>query len=418
MEVGLTMKERRAVVEATAERYQRSGKKEKGRILDEFTLVAGYNRSYASHVLRSWGSRVYAKGRVYVAGSVRKKRRVVCREYDERVAALLRRVWVVMDYICGKRLQPIMGEIVDRLEQFGEIRCDLETREKLKRISASTIDRLLAPERRKHQLKGRSRTRPGTLLKHQIPLRTFSEWDEKVPGFVEIDLVAHDGGVAAGEHLYTLCVTDIATGWTEVAAVKNKARVWVFEALKSIRRSLPFKLLGIDSDNGGEFINRPLYEYCIEEHLTFTRSRPYRKNDNCFVEQKNWTVVRRHVGYQRLEGTHQQAILGEIYDCLRHYVNFFQPSMKLKSKQRTGSRVKKTYSAARTPYQNLIESKSLSNREKRMLEKQYQELNPAQLMRRIQASGTKLQKMAAIARNKKVAPKINTPWRGHSSLFE
>lgn len=293
----LTMGERRSVTEVTAGRYRRLGKKGKGRILDEFVQVTGYNRTYARYVLRCSGRKIYAGARVYVgrAGprAARKK------EYDGRVLTVLKEVWKIFDYICGKRLAPVMGEMVERLEHFGEIEADAETLEKLGRISAATIDRLLAAERKKYQLRGRSGTRPGSLLKKQIPMRTFSEWDERQPGFVEIDLVGHDGGQASGEYLQTLDVTDVYSGWTEVQAVKNKAQVWVFKALKEIRTRLPFPLLGIDSDNGAEFINHQLYRYCQGEQITFTRSRPYRKNDNCFVEQKNYTVVRRHVGYQQ-----------------------------------------------------------------------------------------------------------------------
>lgn len=404
------MVERNAVIAATAERYQRSSKVEKGRILDEFVALVGYNRTYAGWVLGHWGKKVYLNGHVFVAGEARVKRRAERRrEYDEQVVEVLRRVWEIEDYICGKRLCPILGEMVERLEHFGEIACDRETREKLSRISAATIDRLLAAERKKHQLKGRSRTRPGSLLKKQIPLRTFSEWDEEEPGFVEIDLVAHDGGVGAGEYLQTLCVTDVSTGWTEVEAVKNKARVWVFEALKRIRSRLPFPLRGIDSDNGGEFINKQLLEYCLEEHLTFTRSRPHRKNDNCFVEQKNWTVVRRHVGYQRLEGQQQQHLLNELYHYLRLYVNFFQPSMKLLSKERRGGQVKKTYLPAQTPYRKLLASNVLSAKRRRRLEAQYQQLNPAELKRRIEALQDKLLKIAARTRPKNIRPRPNTP---------
>jgi hypothetical protein len=237
----------------------------------------------------------------------------------------LRRIWLILDFICGKRLVAIMGEVLRRLEFFGELKVDAGTREKLLQISAATIDRLLSAERRKHQLRGRARTRPGTLLKHQIPLRTFSDWNEKRPGFVEIDLVAHDGGIAAGEHLYTLNMTDVYSGWTEVQAIQNKAQVWVFAALKELRAQLPFALRGIDSDNGSEFINDQLLKYCRHQRITFTRSRPYRKNDNCFVEQKNYTIVRRHVGYQRLAGTEQLTLVNELYRYLRLYANYFQP---------------------------------------------------------------------------------------------
>ena len=361
---------------------------------------------------------MYAGARIFVAraGPVR-KRAARKKQYDEKVLIVLVKVWKILDYICGKRLAPVLGEVVERLESFGEIGCDKETREKLGRISAATIDRLLAGERKKHQLRGRSRTRPGSLLKKQIPMRTFSEWDERTPGFVEIDLVAHDGGFASGEYLQTLDVTDVCSGWTEVQAVKNKAQVWVFEALKEIRARMPFALLGIDSDNGSEFINHQLLRYCQGEHLTFTRSRPYRKNDNCFVEQKNYTVVRRHIGYQRLEGDEPQTMLNEIYHYLRLYVNYFQPVMRLASKKRRGAAVKKTYSLATTPYRKLLQSTDLTDKQKQKMRKEYIQLNPAELKRRIEALQEKLLKSAARTRQKIAMPSSSSPWHQSNNRF-
>lgn len=372
----LTMRERQAVAQVTGQRYRKAGKKEKGRILDEFTETTGYGRCYARRVLRLCGKRVHSANRIYQAGV---QRRGVPRSkiYGKEVKAVLEAVWEIMDFICGKRLAPILGEVVRRLEHFGEIECDAETREKLNRVSASTIDRMLRAERKKYQLKGRSNTRPGTLLKKQIPMRTFSEWDEDRPGFVEIDLVGHDGGLAAGEFMKTLDVTDIYSGWTELAALRNKAQVWVFEALKGIRSRLPFPLLGIDSDNGSEFINHLLYGYCQSEKITFTRSRPYRKNDNCFVEQKNWSVVRRHVGYQRLDQEDELRLLTELYEYLRLYVNYFQPVMRLEKKERHGASIKRTYSTAQTPYRRLIGSPHITEAGKQRLIREYVKLNPA-----------------------------------------
>jgi hypothetical protein len=285
--------------------------------------------------------------------------------------------------------------MVDTLIALGELKCDAETRQKLKRLSAATIDRLLAPERKKYQLKGRAHTRPGTLLKHQIPIRTFSDWDEQRPGFVEVDLVAHDGGVAAGDYCQTLDMTDIATTWTETAAVKNKAQVWVFEALKELRKKLPFQLLGIDSDNGGEFINAHLQAYCRQEQITFTRARPYRKNDSCFVEQKNHSVVRNAVGYDRYDTEEQLRLLNELYQHLRLYTNFFLPSMKLKSKTRVGSRVQKRYDQARTPYRRVLSARQVSKRRKELLRAQYATLNPAALKRQIERLQLQLLKSAS-----------------------
>ena len=324
---------------------------------------------------------------------------------------------MILDYICGKRLVALMPEVIGRLEYFGELKVELEVRAKLLRISAATIDRLLRAERQKHELRGRARTKPRTLLKKQIPLRTFSEWNEQRPGFVEIDLVGHDGGLLQGEHLYTLDMTDVYSGWTEVQAVQNKAQVWVFAALKELRARLPFPLHGIDSDNGSEFINADLLEYCQQQRLTFTRSRPYRKNDNCYVEQKNYTVVRRPVGYQRLAGPQQLALANELYGHLRLYTNYFQPLMKLKSKERRGSQVKKTYDVAQTPYERLQQSPYLSAATKRRLRTEYARLNPAELKRQIERLQEKLLKSAADTRPRRLYRRPESPWLNHNAVF-
>lgn len=233
------------------------------------------------------------------------------------------------------------------------------------------------------------------MLKHQIPIRTFAQWDEKKPGFVEIDLVGHDGGDPSGEFAYTLNVTDVATGWTESQAVKNKAQCWVFEALIDIRQRLPFALLGIDSDNGGEFINNHLYRYCKAEKITFTRARSSRKNDNCFVEQKNYSVVRRAVGYMRHDTPEEVAILNELYGYLRLYNNFFQPVMKLLEKIKIGSKVRKKYDKAQTPYQRVLASPDVPQTVKQQLRSQYRTLNPADLKRKIESLQSRLLKIAS-----------------------
>jgi hypothetical protein len=335
-------------------------------------------------LLSQHGKKVWVKGKTKVVGDANQRRqRVRVRIYDDEVLAVLSKIWKMMDYICGKRLQPALAEIITVLERHNELSCARETRAKLLKISAATIDRLLRPERRKYELRSRSRTRPGTLLKHQIPIRTFSDWDEQRPGFAEIDLVGHDGGLAVGDYCQTLDLTDIATTWTETAGVKNKAQVWVFEALKNLRKNLPFPLLGIDSDNGSEFINRQLEEYCRDQKLTFTRSRPYRKNDNCFVEQKNYSIVRRAVGYGRFDTDQQLQLLNELYSQLRLYTNFFLPTMKLQSKERVGSRVKKKYDPAQTPYQRVLASPQVSKADKQQLREKYATLNPAALKRKL-----------------------------------
>jgi hypothetical protein len=380
----LTMQEWKKATAIMAPRYQKARKKGKGLILDEFVELTGYVRCYAAYVLRYHGRRVAVNRTRTLVGDVGKKvQRQRARIYDDAVKEALTRIWYIMDCICGKRLAPVLGEVLRKLERFKEIRLDQVTRQKLLRISSATIDRLLASERRKQTIKGRGTTKPGTLLKHQIALRTFSEWDEQSPGFVEIDLVGHDGGDIRGEFLYTLDVTDVCTGWTETQAVRNRAQVWVFEALKDIRGRLPFPLLGIDSDNGSEFINNHLLRYCRDEQLTFTRSRSYRKNDNCFVEQKNYSIVRRAVGYLRYDTEHEQRLLNELYGYTRLYTNFFQPVMKLLQKTRKGSKVKKTYDKPRTPYQRVLESLEVPKQNKEQLKEVYATLNPAALKRQI-----------------------------------
>jgi hypothetical protein len=378
------MNERRAVIRVQALRYRKARKKEKGRILDEVVKLTGYHRWYAVRLLALQGKAVRVGRHQQLVGELKvRSRRRRGRTYTGAVVEKLRMIWVILDGICGKRLVGILPEVVRVLERHREIELDAQTREKLQRISAATIDRLLAPERKKLALRARSGTKPGTLLKHQIPIRTFAEWDQSHPGFVEIDLVSHEGGIGGGDFCQTLDVTDVASGWTEIQAVINKAEIWVFQALKDIRQRLPFPLLGIDSDNGGEFINHQLLRYCQQERISFTRGRAYKKNDGCFVEQKNYSIVRRAVGYARYEGNTQLELLNRLYGLLRLYANYFQPVMKLVKKERTGSKVKKTYDRPQTPYQRLLNSPVLTRAAKQRLHSEYATLNPAALKRQI-----------------------------------
>jgi hypothetical protein len=245
-------------------------------------------------------------------------------------------------------------------------------------MSPATMDRLRVgdPQRLGHT---RSLTKPGTLLKQQIPIRTYTDWNDKRPGFLEMDLVDHSGGLAQGDFAQTLNMTDVASGWTEMQAVPNKAQSHVFAAIQTIRARLPFSLLGIDSDNGGEFINDQLWRYCTREQLTFTRSRSGRKNDNAYVEQKNWSVVRRLVGYGRYDTPGQVKLLNQLYSAYRLYVNFFLPIVKLQCKVREGSHTRKVYDKPQTPYQRLLDSATLTSAQKQALTKQYQTLDVVQL---------------------------------------
>jgi hypothetical protein len=380
--VGLQMAERKAVTKQMAGRYAKASKKDKGKMLDELCALTGWTRRHARRALAQ-----------AIRPSQRPPRPPRPRIYGPEVVEPLRVIWATLNGPAGKRLAPFMPQIVEALERCGEIRIEPEVRNKLLRVSAATIDRILAPERRRLQVRGRSGTKPGSLLKRQIPIRTFAEWDDARPGFCEVDLVAHDGGNPLGEFCQSLDLTCVATGWTEVRAVPNKAQRWCFEALLDIERSLPFPLLGIDSDNGSEFINHQLVRYCAERGITFTRSRPYRKNDNCFVEQKNWPVVRQQVGYARYDTPAELEVLRELYGHLRPYVNFFQPQMRLVHKTRRGAKVTKRYDLARTPYQRLLASPEVAPEVKAELTRTYLGLNPAELKRRLTACQDKLLKL-------------------------
>jgi len=249
-------------------------------------------------------------------------------------------------------------------------------------MSASTIDRILRRWRhgpRRHL----STTKPGTLLKDAIPVRTFSEWDDKRPGFLEVDLVAHCGDSVEGFYLTTLSAVDVTTGWCEPVAVWGKGQERVGGAVHRLRQNLPMPMLGLDSDNGSEFINQNLYNYCRSWGITFTRSRSYKKNDSCHVEQKNWSVVRRVVGYDRFSSKAAFQALGDVYTLLRLYVNYFQPVLKLVAKTRRGAKVHKVYDKAQTPYQRLLLSGVLTEEKQRELANIYQFLNPVTLLEQI-----------------------------------
>lgn len=389
----LTVQEREVLTKAYCEQYRKLSKKKKGIMLDQFINATGYNRSYAGRLLRNHGRRVIMSDGVVLVGSAKIKtpRKKITQKYDTAVLKPLIRIWKMMDYISAKRFAAALPEVIPKLEQFGEIKLSKIVRKKLLQISPATIDRLLKPEREKYTLKKRvHHTKPGTLLKSQIPIRTFSDWDDAQPGFFEMDLVGHDGGSVAGDHCFTLDMTDVCSGWSEQVAVINKAQVHVFKGIQSIRDRLPIAVLGLDSDNGSEFINHHLLRYCEQENITFTRSRPYRKNDTCFVEQKNWSIVRRFTGYMRLESQKQCDLLNELYDLLRDYNNFFMPSMRLKEKTRDGAKVTRKYHAPKTPYQMLLDSTQVNHKVKRLLKSRYGILNPAELHRRIDKLQEKL----------------------------
>lgn len=380
----MSLKSKRELLEVIRPRYLKANKPEKQTMLDEFTAATGYHRKYAIRVLKSQRqvqNRLKGKGKTYQT------------VYRGEVVEALEQIWEIYGQICSKRLQPILPEAIKVLERCQEITITQETKQLLLKISSASIDRCLRPMR--VQLPhGLSTTKPGSLLKHLIPVRTFTEWDQERPGFMEIDLVAHCGNTTEGHYLNTLTCTDISTGWTDVTALPHRSQEAVSQAIQHMRQRLPFPLLGIDSDNGSEFINDLLYRYCLNEKITFTRSRPYKKNDQAHVEQKNWSVVRHTVGYDRWETEQELALLERVYDDLRLYINCFQPSFKLITKERIGNRTIKRYDTAKTPYQRILERKDISLETKAKLMNMYVQLNPAELRRRIDQTIAKLWKIS------------------------
>jgi len=354
---------------------QARGRQYKSRLIEELMAVCGYSRKHAIKVLKRRGRpRVLKKSGpkpIYA---------------QEEIAVVLKGIWFGSDQLCGKRLKAALPEWLPHYEkECGGLSEKLK--EKLRAISAATIDRLLAPARAEARPKGRGGTKPGRWLKNQIPLKT-DQWDERRPGFVEADTVAHCGNTLEGDFIWSLCFTDLASGWTELRAVWNKGAHGVMGAVHEMESTLAFPILGFDCDNGSEFLNHHLWRYFArrKEPVQFTRSRPYHKNDNAHVEQKNWTHVRCLLGYDRLE---DPELLGPINALYRHawapYHNHFCPSMKLKGKRREGARQVKRHDEPKTPYQRLLESGALSEKKCAALMHEHATLNPFALKRQIEA---------------------------------
>jgi hypothetical protein len=337
-------------------------RKDKGQILDAFIADTGYHRKYAISILNGEG-----KEKVFIidgkpvkahAAHKTRKKRIYKRYYDEPVARAVIKLWKFFRRICGERLTPLIKENIKAICSRRRFGISKEVKAKLMKISRSTIERLITPERKKERLKGRSTTKKGTLLKNQIPVRVFWAWDDKKPGFCEIDTVSHDGGGEINSfYAWTLTVTDVCLGWTENRALKNKAEKWSFQAANDIYAHFPVPILGMDSDGGGEFINWHFKKWCEQKCITFTRGRSHHSNDNCFVEQKNGDVVRKTVGYARFEGEEVLAALNQVYSCLNPLLNYFYPSKKLSAKKvLPNGKVKKVYEKIlKPPYQRLLE---------------------------------------------------------------
>lgn len=366
----LPMATKRQLIERKKDAYRKASKKERTRILNGLEDSTGLTREHLSRALRD--KYIYetkaiktGRGRKPIYGLAHKEGLV--------------KVWTILGFPSSRRLVGGLADTLDNLERFNEYVMDPEVKRQLLRISHTTVDRLLKFDRLKLYPFGKATTKPGTLLKNEIPIRRGTDWDDVRPGYMEIDLVAHCGHNTRGEFLFTLDCTDVSTGWTECRAVINKARIHTLNAIKQIREQIPFPLLAIDSDNGSEFINDHFLYFCRDENIYFTRSRPNKSNDSCYVEQKNWSIVRHEMGYDRFAGEDALHLFNRYYLLLSKLNNYFVPSQKLVERQRTGATVRKKHDRAQTPYRRLLANPYVSEETINQLNQTFYSINVVQL---------------------------------------
>lgn len=370
----MTKTTREELLAAIKSRYLKTDPKEKTAILDEFCKSTGYHRKYVIRILQA---------RHHYRSESRKRRR----KYDSAFMALVIKLWEILEYPCGTRLKPQLVPLAEALVRAKEIAVSDEDMRQLRAVSAKTLDRRLKREREmRHLARNRGMTRHGSLVKSSIPIR-ITDWDTRTIGFMEMDTVAHNGGDPSGTFVYSLDMVEIATGWSEQMAILGKSEEAVVSAIMEIRASLPFKLEGLDSDSGGEFVNWHMVRYCGKENISFTRSRPNRKNDNAYVEQKNYTHIRKWMGYRRYDTEAQRNAMNDLYRKeLGQFNNFFRPVMKILHKEKVNNSVcKKKYGEALTPYERLMRSKQVPLENKARLRKLYESLNPVKLKEAIAA---------------------------------
>lgn len=385
-------KARREYLARIKSRYRKASRKAKKQILDEFCAVCGYHRKHAIRLLNG------------KTKPPRKKKGPASIYDNPEFIQALRTIWNAAGNICSRRLKAAIPIFLPRYKEHFSL--SAKTERLLLDVSPKTIDRKLKPIRIDFWRKKLSSTKPGSLLKNQIPVRT-GPWDVTRPGFMEADTVAHCGTSLAGDFIYTLVLTDIHTCWTEQRAVWNKGQAGVFAAIRDIEEELPFPLLGFDCDNGSEFLNHHLWRYCTGKNITFTRSRPYKKDDNAHVEQKNWTHVRQLLGYIRMENPELVDVLNDLYvNQWNLYVNFFLPSMKLEHKERVGSKLKRRYDDPRTPFQRVMECADVSGTVKNMLKRKFERLDPFELRAEIDGKVALIQDIASVTSNLTQRPPV------------
>ena len=365
-------------------RYQQATRAEKHELLNEIVAVTGLHRKAAIRLLTRLPRTRSEPG---PGGRPRL--------YGPEVAAAAEVLWQASGRIGAHRLQPFIPELLERLVVWGELIVSPPVEKLLRQISRPTLARVLEAARAQYPRRGATITHPGHLLRQEIPIRTFTDWDDARPGFVEVDLVAHCGSSTRGFYLCTLCAVDITTAWVELDAVWGKNQERVGSAVHRVRERLPVPLVGLDSDNGSEFINRHLWTWCQRLGITFTRSRAWKKNDSAHVEQKNGAIVRHLVGYERFASKPALAQLSRVYALARLHVNFFQPVEKLVTKHRVGARIQRVFDRAQTPYQRLCTAGVLTPVKRAELDALYQRLNPLQLQRDLEAALERLWNLAA-----------------------
>jgi hypothetical protein len=377
----ISMGARREVLSAVAERYRSVGRVEKGRILDALCRTTGWHRKHAVRALRR---RVVDRA---VETEVPRKRR---HGYGATIKDALMALWEASDRVCGKRLVVMIPTLVPALEQHGRLQLGEGEQAQLLAVSAATIDRMLSDV--KVAAAGGRRRRAGfySAIRREVPIRTFNDWKDPEPGFCEVDMVAHGGTSVAGSFIQTLTMVDIATGWTECLPLIKRDGCLVVEAIKRAQSLFPWLLRGVDFDNDSAFMNEVVVPWCRRQKLEVTRSRAYKKNDQAFVEQKNGAVVRRLMGYGRFDGAETARVMARLYAAARLYVNFFQPSFKLKEKRREGAKVIKRYHDPSTPYERALAHPMVTEAVKERLRAQYRTLDPVALLAEIRSAQEEL----------------------------
>lgn len=367
----ISMETRREILCALAQRYRHATRAGKTRTIDEVVAITGYHRKHAIRLLN--------RNRLEIVPDT-ERRGVGRRVYDRAVREALILIWEAADRICGRRLKVVIPRFVESMERNRHLTLDPVVREKIFAISAATIDRLLRPIRAEIDGRRKRRRRSNPRLKNQVRVRTFSEWKEVLPGHCEADFVAHNGGITTGSCVHSFVITDVFSGWIEILPLVARQQGLVVEAIECLREQLPVKLLGLNTDNDSAFMNETVIEHCKTSTVQLTRSRAYRKNDQAWIEQKNGSVVRKLVGYGRFTGLEATHTLGRLYQLSRLYVNFFQPSFKLRSKTRHGSKVTKTYFKPATPCDRLLNEDSVPREVKERLQRDRSRLDPVQLL--------------------------------------